>query len=286
MAKTDKATAVAEITERFRESEAAILTEYRGLRVAELAEVRNALRGADAEYKVLKNTLARIAAKEAGIEDFDEMLTGPTAIVFVKNDVAAAAKALDGVAKDYPVLVIKGGVMSGKLFDADQAKALAKLEPREVQLTKIARLFNQPAQLTVNVLAALLRDFGSMLVQVVEKKESGELPSGSGSPAAETPPDAAPSEDGPAEPAPGTPAEVPGEPDSADDDPAAPAPAEDAPAEDAPQPGTPAEVPGEPPAEAEVANLPEAEEQAEAAPESQAAADEEVTTGDADQAKE
>lgn len=264
MARPDKAAAVAEITERFRESEAAILTEYRGLRVSDLAEVRDALRGADADYKVLKNTLARIAAKEAGIEDFDEMLAGPTAIVFVKNDVAAAAKALDEVAKAHPILVVKGGVMNGRLFDADQAKALAKLEPREVQLAKIAGMLNQPAQLTVNALAALLRDFGSMLVQVVSKKESGELPSGSGAPSAETPPDAAP----------GTPEEIPGEPDSNEDE-----------AGGEPEPGTPAEVPGEPEGSAAPAEVPEAQEQAEAAPESPEAANEEVTTSDTEETK-
>jgi large subunit ribosomal protein L10 len=279
MARPEKAAAVAEITERFRDSEAAILTEYRGLRVTDLAEVRDALRGADAEYKVLKNTLARIAAKEVGIEDFDEMLSGPTAIVFVKSDVAAAAKALDDVAKNHPVLVIKGGVMKGRLFDAEQAKALAKLEPREVQLAKIAGMFNQPAQMTVNALAALLRDFGSMLVQVVQKKESGELPSGDGTAVAETPPEAAP----------GTPAEVPGEP-NPDEGASGDAPEEstDAPEEstEVPEPGSPAEIPGEPEASAEApeapAETPEAEEQAEAAPESEEAANEEVT-GDKDE---
>jgi large subunit ribosomal protein L10 len=272
MARPEKAAAVAEITERFRDSEAAILTEYRGLRVADIAEVRNALRGADADYKVLKNTLARIAAKEVGIDEaFEEMLTGPTAIVFVKDDVAAAAKALDDVAKNFPVLVVKGGVMQGRLFDADQAKALAKLEPREVQLSKIAGMMNQPAQQVANVLSALLRNFGSMLAQVVTKKESGELPGGT--PSAETP----------AEAAPGTPEEIPGEPPTDDEG----AEGDTKPA--TPEPGTPAEVPGEPEAKAEEpapeataepAETPEAEEQAEAAPESEAAANEEVTDGE------
>lgn len=273
MARPDKAAAVAEITERFREAEAAILTEYRGLHVSDLAEVRTALRGANAEYKVLKNTLARIAAKEVGIEEaFSDMLVGPTAIVFVKDDVAAAAKALDEVAKTYPVLIIKGGVMQGRTFDADQAKALAKLEPREVQLAKIAGLMNQPAQSVANVLSALLRNFGSMLAQVVEKKESGELPSGSGNGAvtAETP----------AEAAPGTPAEVPGEPAGTPGG----GEGESASDEEGPAPGDPEEQPSseteEPTASAdagEVADLPEAAEQAEAAPESEEAANEDVT---------
>lgn len=188
MARPDKTQAVEEITTRFQESTAALLTEYRGLSVSDIAELRVALREADAEYKVLKNTLTRIAAREVGMEDLVGMLEGPTAIAFCKGDAVAAAKALDDAAKKFPVLVIKGGILRGKTIDADQAKALAGLEPREVQLAKIAMMMNQPLQLTVNVFAAALRDLGSMLAQVVAKKESGELPGGSGEPAAEAPP--------------------------------------------------------------------------------------------------
>ena len=178
MARPEKEASVAEIAERFNEADAALLTEYRGLRVSEIAEVRNSLRESDSEYKVLKNTLARIAVREVGLDELVEMLTGPTAIAFVKGDAAAAAKALDEAAKKFPVLTVKGGVLNGKVISADQASALAKLEPREVLLAKIAMLMNTPAQQTVNVFASLLRDFGSMLAQVVAKKESGELPGG------------------------------------------------------------------------------------------------------------
>lgn len=179
MARTEKVEAVKEIAARFEEADATLLTEYRGLKVGEIADVRGALREANADYKVLKNTLARIAVREAGLEDLAEWLEGPTAIVFVKGDVVEAAKALDEAAKKYPVLVVKGGSLKGgKLIGADDAKFLAKLDSREVLLTKIAMLFNQPAQLTANVLSALLRDLGSMLGQVVAKKESGELPGG------------------------------------------------------------------------------------------------------------
>lgn len=184
MARPDKEASVAEITDRFNEADAALLTEYRGLRVSEIADVRNSLRESDTEYKVLKNTLARIAVREVGLEELVEMLTGPTAIAFVKGDAAAAAKALDDAAKKYPVLTVKGGVLNGKVITAEQAGALAKLEPREVLLAKIAMLMNTPAQQTVNVFAALLRDLGSMLAQVVAKKESGELPGGAGAPPA------------------------------------------------------------------------------------------------------
>ncbi len=185
MARAGKAQAVEEIAGRFQESNAALLTEYRGLSVANLAELRVALREADADYKVLKNTLARIAAREVGMEDLAGMLEGPTAIAFCRGDAVAAAKALDDAAKKFPVLVIKGGILKGKILDGDQARALASVEPREVQLAKIAMMMNSPLQQTVNVFAAALRDLGSMLAQVLAKKESGELPGGTGdSPAA------------------------------------------------------------------------------------------------------
>jgi large subunit ribosomal protein L10 len=183
MARPEKVEAVKDIAARFKASDTALLTEYRGLRVSEIAEVRHALRETGAEYKVLKNTLARIAVREVGLEELAESLQGPTAIAFISGDAAAAAKALDEAAKKYPVLEIKGGVLSGRIIDALQAKELAKLEPRDVILAKVAMLVNAPAQQTVNVLSALLRNFGSMLAQVVTKKESGELPGGSGAPA-------------------------------------------------------------------------------------------------------
>jgi large subunit ribosomal protein L10 len=181
---------VEEIAGRFNDADAALLTEYRGLTVSELQELRRALREADTDYKVLKNTLTRIAVKEVGLEALVEHLVGPTAIAFVRGDAVAAAKALDEASKKFPVLVIKGGVVDGKIITADQTKALARLEPREVQLAKIAMLMNTPIQQTVNVFAALLRDLGSMLAQVLAQKET-EAPA----PAAE----AAPEETGPAE---------------------------------------------------------------------------------------
>ena len=243
MAKPEKVAQLAEITERFKEAEATLLTEYRGLTVSDIAEVRGALRESGAEYKVMKNTLARIAVREVGLEELVEMLEGPTAVVFVKGDVVEAAKALDDAVKKYPVLVVKGGAMAGKVIDADQAKALAKLDSRETLLTKIAMLFNQPAQQTVNVFSALLRDLGSMLGQVVAKKESGELPGGE-APAAE----AAPAEEPAAEAAAPAEAETeaPAEPEAqtTDADEAAPAADEPTPeaaeaeAEEPPEPET------------------------------------------------
>jgi large subunit ribosomal protein L10 len=171
MARPEKIEAVTEITGRFKDSEAALLTEYRGLKVGEIAEVRAALRDADAELKVLKNTLTRLAVREVGLDELTDMLEGPVAIAFIRGDAAAAAKALDEAAKKYPVLTVKGGVLSGRIINAAQAAELARLEPREVQLSKIAMLVNSPAQQTANVLSALLRDLGSMLSQVVAQKE-------------------------------------------------------------------------------------------------------------------
>jgi large subunit ribosomal protein L10 len=184
MARPDKVEAVKEIAGRFKAAEAALLTDYRGLRVGDIAEVRNALRAADCEYKVLKNTLTRIAVREVGLDELVAMLEGPTAVAFCAGDAAAAAKALDDAAKKFPVLIIKGGVLAGKIIGADEAKRLAQLEPREVQLTKIAMLMNAPIQQTANVLSALLRDLGSMLAQVVAQKEA-EAPPGE----AEAPPE-------------------------------------------------------------------------------------------------
>lgn len=141
MARADKAAAVAEITEEFRASSAAVLTEYRGLSVGQLKELRRSL-GADTTYAVVKNTLSKIAAKDAGVQGFDELLVGPTAIAFIKGDPVTAAKGLDTFAKENPLLVIKGGVLDGKVLTADDVKKLAKLESREVLLAKVAGAAN------------------------------------------------------------------------------------------------------------------------------------------------
>ncbi|MDP9233945.1 MAG: 50S ribosomal protein L10 [Actinomycetota bacterium] len=188
MPRPEKVSAVQEIAGRFTNAEAALLTEYRGLHVSDIAEVRTALRAADADYKVLKNTLTRIAVREVGLDELVGMLEGPTAIAFCHGDAVAAAKALDEASRKYPVLVIKGGVLQGKVIGSDQAQRLASLESREIQLGKIAMLVNTPLQQMVNVLAAPLRDLGSMLAQVLAKKESGELEAGP-APEAEAPPD-------------------------------------------------------------------------------------------------
>ena len=137
MARPDKAAAVAELTEQFRNSNAAVLTEYRGLTVAQLKTLRRSL-GENAQYAVVKNTLTKIAANEAGITTLDDLFNGPTAVAFVTGDPVESAKGLRDFAKDNPNLVIKGGVLDGKALSADEIKKLADLESREVLLAKLA----------------------------------------------------------------------------------------------------------------------------------------------------
>jgi large subunit ribosomal protein L10 len=137
MARPDKAAAVAEIAGKFRDSNAAVLTEYRGLTVAQLKELRRSLRG-NATYAVVKNTLTGIAAKEAGVEGLDADLKGPSAIAFVTGDPVTAAKGLRDFAKANPALVIKGGVLDGRPMSAAEITKLADLESREVLLAKVA----------------------------------------------------------------------------------------------------------------------------------------------------
>ena len=133
----DKAAAVAEIADAFRSASAAVLTEYRGLSVKQITELRRAL-GRDTTYSVVKNSLTSIAAKDAGLEGLDDLLTGPTAVAFVNGDPVEAAKGLRAFAKANPVLIVKGGVMDGKALSADEVRKLADLESREVLLGKLA----------------------------------------------------------------------------------------------------------------------------------------------------
>lgn len=137
MARPDKAAAVAELTERFRDSTAVLLTEYRGLSVAQLKTLRRSL-GGTADYAVVKNTLSAIAAREAGVEGLDDLLAGPTAVAFVSGEPVTAAKGLRDFAKANPQLVIKGGVLDGRTLTAEDVTKLADLESREVLLAKMA----------------------------------------------------------------------------------------------------------------------------------------------------
>jgi large subunit ribosomal protein L10 len=165
MAKPEKATAVAEITEQFKSSTATVVTEYRGLSVANLAELRRSLSGT-ATYTVAKNTLVKRAAAEAGIEGLDDLFAGPTAIAFVSGEAVDAAKAIKKFAKDHKSLVIKGGYMDGHALTVDEVNRIADLESREVllamlagamkgNLAKAAGLFNAPASQMARLAAAL-----------------------------------------------------------------------------------------------------------------------------------
>ena len=165
MASPDKVAAVAELADEFRDSNGAVLTEYRGLTVKQLQELRRSL-GEHARYAVAKNTLTKLAAQQADIEFPEELLTGPTAIAFITGDVVEAAKGLRDFAKENKTLVIKGGFLDGKVLQPDEIKKLADLESREVLLAKLAGgmkasiagaagLFNAPLAQTARLLAAL-----------------------------------------------------------------------------------------------------------------------------------
>ena len=172
MARPDKAAAVAEITDRFRESNAAVLTEYRGLTVAQLTQLRKSI-GGNATYAVVKNTLTEIAAKNAGIDAFQGQLAGPTAIAFVTGETVDVAKAIKKFAKENKALVVKGGYMDGHALTVAEVERIADLESREVLLAKLAGamkgnlakaagLFNAPASQVARLAAAL------------QQKKSGE----------------------------------------------------------------------------------------------------------------
>ena len=200
MAKADKATAVADIAEQFKEATATVVTEYRGLSVANLAELRRSL-GASATYTVAKNTLVKRAASEAGIEGLDELFAGPTAIAFISGEPVDAAKAIKTFAKEHKALVIKGGYMDGAALSVDEVNRIADLESREVLLAKLAGamkgnlakaagLFNAPASQAARLFAAL---------QEKKATESPAPAADSEAPAAEAPAAAAAEDQAPAD---------------------------------------------------------------------------------------
>jgi large subunit ribosomal protein L10 len=191
MARPDKAAIVAEIADEFRSSNAAVLTEYRGLSVKQLQELRRLL-GDNATYAVVKNTLTKLAAKEAGVDSFEELLSGPSAIAFVKGDPVEAAKGLRDFAKANSPLVIKGGVLDGKPLTPAEIAKIADLESREVLLGKLAgamlaslnnavSLFNAPLAQAARLVGAL---------QAKAEQDPAALAGHAGAPADETETDA------------------------------------------------------------------------------------------------
>ena len=173
MARPDKAASLEAIKEQFASADAAVLTEYRGLTVKSLKEFRRAL-GENATYAVTKNTLTRIAARQAGIEWLENQLTGPTAIAFIHGDIATVAKGIRDFAKANPLLVIKGGVLDGRVLDAEAVKKLADLESREVLLAKLAGALQGNLQQAVSLFAAPLAQAARALGAL--EKAAGENP--------------------------------------------------------------------------------------------------------------
>src|SRR5215470_4563233 len=174
MARAVKEATVAELTERFQSSSGAVLTEYRGLTVAQVKELRQAL-GSDATFAVVKNTLTKLAAKDAGVaDDFSELLVGPSAIAFVGGDVVQAAKGLREFSRANPLLVIKGGVLDGKTLTPAEISKLADLEPRDVLLAKLAGAMKGTMAGAAATFAALPVQMARLLAALQEQKAGEE----------------------------------------------------------------------------------------------------------------
>jgi large subunit ribosomal protein L10 len=169
----DKVTTVAELTDKFRGSSATLLTEYRGLTVAQLKQLRRSL-GRETTYAVTKNTLAKRAADDAGIGGLDDLFTGPTALAFVSGDPVVAAKGLREFAKANPLLVIKGGVFEGKALTADEVRGLADLESREVLLAKLAGAMKANLSKAAAVLQAPLSKTARLAAALQDKRSNAE----------------------------------------------------------------------------------------------------------------
>ena len=183
MARADKATAVADITEQFNAATATLITEYRGLTVANLAELRRSLAGT-ATYSVAKNTLIKRAASDAGVEGLDELFAGPTAIAFVTGEPVDAAKAIKTFAKEHKALVIKGGYMDGRALSVAEVERIADLESREVLLAKLAGAMKGNLAKAAGLFNAPLSQFARLAAALQEKKAAAE-------PASAAPPQAA-----------------------------------------------------------------------------------------------
>ena len=172
--RADKVAIVEEIAAKLNDSVAVFVSEYRGMSVGQLADLRAPLHDAGAEHKVYKNTLARIAATNAGYEALNEYLIGPSALTFVTGDSVAAAKALLDQSKAIPLLVIKGGMLGDSPMSADDVKALASLPSREELLARLAGAFQAPLVKTAGLLQALPRNFAYGVSALIEKQSADE----------------------------------------------------------------------------------------------------------------
>jgi large subunit ribosomal protein L10 len=178
MARPEKVQAVKDIREGLEGAEAVFLTEYRGLSVQAVQDLRRSLRDSGAEYKVVKMTLAKLAAGDAGIDGLDEYLAGPTALAFAKTDPVATAKALKDFSKDHEVFTLKAGYLSGNILSPEEISKLAEIEPREVLLAKIAGAAKAPLFSAAGMFGSFTRNAASMFSQLLDKKESGEFTDG------------------------------------------------------------------------------------------------------------
>jgi large subunit ribosomal protein L10 len=174
VARPEKSAVVDEISAKLSEADAAVLTEYRGLTVGALAELRATLRPADAEYKVFKNTLARRGAEAAGLAELVPLLEGPVAIAFVRGDAVVAAKALRDFARNNPALIVKGGLLGENVLDAGAITALADVEPREVLLAKLAGGFQAPLVKAAGLFQAFTRNFAYGVKAYVDQRTECE----------------------------------------------------------------------------------------------------------------
>ncbi len=177
--RADKVAAVEEVKDHLERADAAILTEYRGLKVGDLATLRRALRGAGAEFKIYKNTLVRRATAETGTTAMDSLLVGPTGIAFVDADVAAVAKVLRDFARTHPALVVKGSYVSGALFDAPSTSRLADLPSRDTLLAQIAGAMAAPMRQFAALLKALPQNLAYGISAVIDQKRAAGDTSGS-----------------------------------------------------------------------------------------------------------
>jgi large subunit ribosomal protein L10 len=170
----EKVAVVTEVRERLSSSNGALLTEYRGLKVADLANLRKSVGDAGGEYRIFKNTLVRRAAAELELTELEPLLVGPTAVAFVDGDAVAVAKALRDFARTNPNLTIKGGLLGTKVLSAADAGALADVAPREVILAQLAGAFAAPLQKMAGLLQALPRNMAYGLSALLEKRKSQE----------------------------------------------------------------------------------------------------------------
>ena len=170
MARPEKVAVVDEIRTKLAEADATVLTEYRGLTVHELADLRGSLRGTGTEYKVFKNTLARRAIEGAGYDEITSMFEGPVALAFVRGDAAAAAKALRDFGKDKPALVVKGGLLGERIITPADIEALADLPSREVMLTQIAGMFQAPLTKAAGLFQAFTRNFAYGVQALIDER--------------------------------------------------------------------------------------------------------------------